>query len=89
MQIDPAYNLILGLHEPVKRGQPNPSEKAAAPGVDSLDQTFKSHIEKALSSSPAAESIDIAQIRQELKDGLYDSPQMARAVAEKLLRLGI
>jgi len=87
--INPADNLILGLRGPVGRESSKAPEKAVAAGVDSLDHTFDRHIQKALSITESSEQVDIAQIRKELEAGVYDSPEMARAAAEKMLRLGL
>lgn len=89
MNINPADNSILGPAGPVRQGQPNRPDKSAAPQSDSLDQTFKSHIEKALSISEPTDQIDLAQIRKELDAGLYDSPEMVRQAAQKMLKFGI
>lgn len=89
MDIKPADNLILGLSEPVRREQANVSAKAAVPEADGLDKTFQVHIQKALSMAETTERVDLAQIRRELEAGVYDTPEMARAVAQKMFHLGI
>lgn len=89
MSIDSINSKILGPTEPVKQGGLKAQGKAATRNVDSLDQVFNSSIQKALSITPQVEPVDISQIRRELESGLYDSPEMIRAAARQIARLGI
>jgi hypothetical protein len=89
MSIDSIKSQILGLTEPVKQGGLKAQGKAVIRNEDSLDQVSNLSIQKALSIAPQTDMVDISQIRRELDSGLYDSPEMIRAAARQIAKLGI